>query len=61
MFEEDVVDSLKHKLHKRTCVRQRLSFDDQDRLFVMYVSTLTFEERLRLLRVCAMRGYIGHK
>lgn len=59
MFEESLVEELKAKLPKRTSIRQRLTFEEQDKLFVMYLATASLEERVRMLYTCAMRGYIG--
>lgn len=58
MFEELLVDALKKKLQKRTAIRQRLTDNEKSKLFAMAVDTMGVEDRLRLLRTCAMRGYI---
>lgn len=58
MFEETLIAELKKKLPRRTGTRHRLNEYDQDWLFVQCVKNLSIEDRLRLLRVCAMRGYI---
>ena len=58
MYEDQLISYLKNKLPKRTKARHRLSTDDQSKLFAMVVDTMGMEDRLRLLRTCAMRGYI---